>query len=164
MDSQYLQAGQIVNTHGIRGEVRIMPWCDGPEFLLDFPVLYIDGQAIEVLSARVHKSFVLAQLRGVDSVEAAVRLKSRIVCIARADVHLPPGRFFVADLIGLRAVDPVSGETIGTLTDVESKPAHDVYTITEDDGAVHLVPNVPAFVGSIDLTSKTVEISLIEGM
>ena len=74
MKNRYLEAGEIVNTHGIRGEVKINPWADGPEFLLEFSELFLNGRPYEVESARVHKSVVLAKLRGVDTVEEAQKL------------------------------------------------------------------------------------------
>ena len=57
MKNQFLEAGQIVNTHGIRGEVKIVPWCDSPEFLLQFGTLYVDDKPLNVLEARVHKGW-----------------------------------------------------------------------------------------------------------
>ena len=69
MKNQYLEAGQIVNTHGIQGEVKIVPWCDTPEFLCQFHTLYVDGRPVKVRASRVHKGNVLASLEGVDTVE-----------------------------------------------------------------------------------------------
>ena len=65
MKNQFLEAGQIVNTHGIQGEVKIVPWCDTPEFLCQFDTLYLDGRPVKVLARRVHKGNVLAKLEGV---------------------------------------------------------------------------------------------------
>ena len=67
MKLQYLEAGQIVTTHGVRGEMKILPWADGPEFLLDFDTFYLKGKPYEVLSSRVHKTCVLAKLKGIDT-------------------------------------------------------------------------------------------------
>ena len=105
MKNQFLEAGQIVNTHGIRGEVKIVPWCDSPEFLCQFEVLYLDGRPLKVRSARAHKGNVLAFLEGVDDVNAAMALKGKIVSIDRTGVELPDGRHFIADLIGLEVLD-----------------------------------------------------------
>ena len=109
MKQRFLEAGQIVNTHGIRGEVKIVPWCDSPEFLCGFDTLYIDEAPIRLRAARPHKGNVLAALEGVDTVEGAMALKGKTVHIDRADVTLPEGRHFLADLIGLRVVDADNG-------------------------------------------------------
>ena len=100
MKNQFLEAGQIVNTHGIQGEVKIVPWCDSPEFLLQFGTLYLDGTPVRVRAARVHKGNVLAALEGVADVNAAMALKGKIVSIDRSGVVLPEGRHFIADLLG----------------------------------------------------------------
>ena len=75
MKKQFLEAGEIVNTHGVGGEVRIQPWTNTPEFLLDFRTLYIDGRPVRVLRARVHKSCVIARFDGVDSFDGANALR-----------------------------------------------------------------------------------------
>lgn len=105
MLSEFLEIGQIVNTHGIRGEVKLVPWADSPEFVCQFSTLYADGAPLKVSSARVHKGNVIAKLEGVDDVNAAMLLKGKTVHIRRADARLPEGSFFLADLIGLDVVD-----------------------------------------------------------
>ena len=74
MKQQYLPAGKIVSTHGLRGDVKILPWADSPEFLLDFDTVYLAGKPYTVEDARVQKTCVLMKLAGVDSVEAAESL------------------------------------------------------------------------------------------
>ena len=91
MEKQLLQAGQLVSTHGVQGEVKILPWADGPEFLLDFDTFYLNGKPYEVVSSRVHKTCVLAKLRGVDTPEQAQLLRGQTVSIDRSGVKLPEG-------------------------------------------------------------------------
>ena len=113
MKHPYLQTGKIVSTHGVHGEVKLLPWADGPEFLLQFHTLYLDGKAYQVEQSRVQKTCVLLKLEGVDTVEAASALRDKVVSIARADAKLPEGSLFIADLLGLPVYD---GETLlGTL-------------------------------------------------
>ena len=111
MKNQFLEAGQIVNTHGIQGEVKIVPWCDTPEFLCQFDTLYLDGRPVKVLARRVHKGNVLAKLEGVSDVNAAMVLKGKTVFIDRTGVELPDGRHFIADLIGCWT--PTAGKSWG---------------------------------------------------
>ena len=89
MKKQYLPAGKIVATHGLRGDVKILPWADSPEFLLDFDTVYLAGKPYAVEDARVQKTCVLIKLAGVDSVEAAARLRDAVVEIDRDDAKLP---------------------------------------------------------------------------
>ncbi len=163
MKNQFLEAGQIVNTHGIRGEVKIVPWCDSPEFLCSFSTLYLDGAPIKVRAARVHKGNVLAQLEGVDDVNAAMRLKNKVLHINRADVQLPEGRHFLADLVGLTVIDDDTGETIGTLTEVLTPPAHEVYVV-RGETKEYLIPAVDAFLRGTNVDEGWVRVHLIDGM
>ena len=159
---RFLEAGKIVNTHGIRGEIRIQPYADSPDFLTGFKRLYIGGEPVEVLSARVHKGCVIAALFGVDGIDAAIKLKNKIVFIDRNDAPLEEGRHFIVDLIGLLALDAQSGEELGTITDILSLPANDVYVI---NGAHEiLVPAVPDFVNEINIENGYIKLRLIEGM
>ena len=159
---QWMESGRIINTHGVRGELKIEPWCDSPDFLLDFKELLIGGTVYDVNSMRVHGKMVLACLDGIESVQDAVRLKGCLVSIDRTDVALPEGRYFVQDLIGLSVVD-CDGIRIGTLYDVLNMPAHDVYIVRGEDGE-HYIPAVPEFVTEMDPEKGFITVRMIEGM
>ena len=163
MKQQYLQTGKIVSTHGVRGKVKLLPWADSPEFLLQFDTLWIGGRAYRVESSRVQKTCVLLKLEGIDTVEAASALRDKIVSIARADAKLPEGSLFIADLLGLPVYD---GETLlGTLAEVMPTPANDVYVVKSEDGQEHLIPAVPdVFIKSVDLDANRMEVQVWEGM
>ena len=162
MKHPYLQTGKIVSTHGVHGEVKLLPWADSPEFLLQFDTLWLGGRAYRVESSRVQKTCVLVKLAGIDTVEAASALRDQVVSIDRADAQLPQGSIFIADLLGL----PVyAGETpIGRLTDVMSTPANDVYVVKGEDGQEHLIPSVPDFVLERNLDEGYIRVRRIEGM
>ncbi|MDR2671267.1 MAG: ribosome maturation factor RimM [Oscillospiraceae bacterium] len=164
MDKQFLEAGVIVGTHGVRGEVRLNPWCDDVAFLSGLKTLHIAGRAYALLSARPHKHLALLRFEGVDDVTAAQALRGQVVYADRAEAALPEGRFFIRDLIGLSVVDCASKQPVGTLTDVWQQPAHDVYVVRDAEGREHLIPNVPAFVQEIDWPGRTIRVTLIEGM
>ena len=85
---ELLEAGKIVAIHALKGEARVQPWCDGPEFLTRFKTVYLAGEPVKVRSARPSKNVVLLKLDGVDTPEAAQKLVNRVVCINRADVKL----------------------------------------------------------------------------
>ena len=157
---QLLDAGEIVSAHGVRGELKLLPWTDSPEFLLDFGRLSIDGRWFEVQRSRVQKTCVLFKLRGVDSVEDAARLVKKIAKIDRDDAPLPEGSHYIADLVGLRVFS--EGEPIGRITEVLSMPGNDVYVVRGRHS--YMIPVVRAFVDEPDLEAGTVNVRLIEGM
>lgn len=161
MKDQYLECGRIVNTHGIRGEVKIVPWADSPEFLCGFSTLYIDQAPVKVRSARVHKGNVIALLEGVDDVNAAMLLKNKTVCIDRDDAELPEGAFFLADIIGLDVVDE-DGRKLGVLKDILSPSLQQVYVV-EGDREI-LIPAVPEFILETNVDGGYIRVRLIEGM
>ena len=162
MKQQYLQTGKIVSTHGVRGEVKLLPWADSPEFLLQFHTLYLDGKPFRVEQSRVQKTCVLLKLEGIDTVEAASGLRDKIVSIARADAKLPEGSVFIADLLGLPVYN--GDMLLGRLTEVMPTPANDVYIVRAEDGQEHLIPAVPDFILERNLDKGYIRVRLIEGM
>ena len=151
MKNRFLETGRIVNTHGIAGEVKIMPWADEPEFLLEFNTLYIDGQPMEVASARVHKNSVLVKFQGVNDINAAVKYRDKVVCI------------FLADLMGLEVRDADSGEVLGKIVDVLTPPASNVYVV-RGGKQEHMIPAVDEFVVETNVDEGYLRVRLIEGM
>lgn len=163
MKQEFLEVGQIVSTHGVRGEVKVMPWADDPEFLLEFDTLYLGGRPVRVRTARVQKTCVLLKLEGVDDLDAAAALREQVLSIRRADAKLPEGSVFIADLIGLPVM--ADGETIGRLTDILSRPGNDVYVVTAaDKKREYLIPAVPEFILERDVDEGYIRVRLIEGM
>ena len=163
MKKEFLEAGKIVNTHGVRGEVKIMPWADSAAFLQDFDTLYIDGAPVKLLSSRVHKQMLIAKLEGVSTIEAAIALKNKLVTIRRADAELPDGDFFIQDILDLPVIDE-TGTPLGTLKEVLPRPAADVYVVVTEDGTERLIPDVPAFILEKNLDEGFIRVRLIEGM
>lgn len=161
MEKRFLEAGEIVSTHGIQGEVKILPWADGPEFLLKFKTLYLNETPYEVVSSRVHKTCVLAKLKGIDTPEEATLLRGKCVCIDRTDVKLPKGTVFIADLLGCRVLDD-EGREIGIIKDVLTMPSSDVYVIKGEKN--YMIPSVKEFVKEINVDEGFVRVHLIEGM
>ena len=157
-----IEAGRIVNTHGVQGEVKIEVWLDSPRFFKSFRRLVLpDGGDRKVLSAREHKGFVIARLEGVEDVNAAMRLKGLTVSVRREDAALPRGAFFLQDIIGAQVVDE-EGRGIGTLCDVMETPASNIYVVRGE--REHLIPAVPEFVKKTDADAGIITVHLIEGM
>ena len=148
----YLECGKIINTHGVRGTVKLESWCDSPAILADLPTLWrkIGGEfcPIRVLRTSIFKQFVLADLEGITDVDAAVPLKNTIVYAAREDLD-PGDGFFIADLIELPVFDETSGTKVGVLRDIINRGAQDIYVIDTPNGE-RMIPVVDEFVSRVD--------------
>lgn len=160
MKKQFLDAGQIVTTHGVRGTVKVLPWADGPEFLCLFERIYLNGQEYEVESCSVQKTCVLLKLAGVDTVEAAQALRNLVVRVNREDVELEEGTVFIADLLGLPVY--ADGQEIGKVADVMTMPGNDVYIVKGEHE--YMIPAVKEFVLETNVDEGYVKVKLIEGM
>lgn len=162
MKKQFLEAGKVVNTHGIRGEVKITPWTNSAEDFCELEILYIDEVPIKLLGARVHKNSIIARLDGINSVDDAVRLKNKTVFADRRDIELPKGEHFIQDIIGIDVFDADSGDKIGTVKDILPLPGGNVYEISGE--RTILVPAVEEFIIETDIDAGTMKVRLIEGM
>lgn len=158
---QYIEAGRIVNTHGVAGEVKIEVWLDSPQFMKKCGRIFIDGAPLKIISAREHKGFLLAKLDGVNDVNAAMRLKGREVRIDRSDAPLPRGAYFLQDIIGAAVVDE-AGNAVGTLEEIMETPASRIYVVRGE--REHMIPAVPEFILAADAERGIVTVHLIEGM
>ena len=163
MKSPFLETGQIVNTHGIKGEVKVVPWADSPDYLKQFHTFYLGDKPLTALSVRVDKTNVLIHFEGIDTVEAAMKLKGKTLSVARSDARLPQGRHFLADLMGLTVIDTATGRELGIVEDILTPPAHNVYVV--GGGARrYMIPAVPAFIAETNVEDGYIKVNLIEGL
>ena len=161
----FLEAGQIVGTHGVRGEVRVQSWCDSPEIFASLKTLYWDAagtQPVRVKS-RVQKNLALAKLEGVDTVQDASVLRGRILYLNRRDLDLGD-RYFIQDLVGLSVVDADSGTVYGELTDVSNTGANDIYHMRTPDGREILIPVIPDIIRRVDIDGGRIAICPMKGL
>lgn len=158
---QYIEAGRIVNTHGVNGEVKIEVWLDSPQFMKKCGRIFVGGNPVRILSGREHKGFLLARLEGVDDVNAAMCLKGKNVFIDRSDAKLPKGAFFLQDIIGASVVDE-QGREVGRLAEIMETPASMIYVVRGE--AEHLIPAVPEFILNTDAEAGVITVHMIEGM
>ena len=160
-----LEAGKIVTVFGLKGEVKVQPWCDTPEFLCEFDTLYYkSGTPVNVERARVQKNMVIMKIEGTDSVEEAQKLRNRVLYIDREDVELDEGCYFIQDLIGLTVMESKDGKVYGKLSDVSRTGANDVYHIKAEDGKEYLIPAIPEVIDSIDLEGGIMKITALDGL
>ena len=166
MLKKYLETGKIVTTHGLKGAVKIYPWNDDPEELLDFDRLYLrKGEtALEVEDGWAQGNMVVLKFAGIDTIEQAQKLRGMVLYLDRDDVELEEGQHFVQDLLGMEVVDADDGHVYGKLTDVSKTGANDVYHITSPDGKVHLIPKIPQVVLEINVEQERMVIRPLKGL
>lgn len=166
MKKQFLECGRIVSTHGIKGDVRVQPWSDTPDFLLDFETLYFDEgrKAVRIEKARVQKNIVLLKLVGTDSLESAAQLRGQVLYVNRDDVAMEPGEYFVQDLIGCEVKDADTGKSYGKVYDSRPTGANDVYYLRDDKGCERLVPVIPQVVLERDIENGLIYIRPLPGL
>ena len=168
MIKNYLEIGQIVSTHGIRGEVRINPWCNGPEFVKKFKTLYKDANGkdfFKVVSCRPHKNVAIATLEGIDTVEMAQSLKNTVLYIKREDAHLPDGEWFISELLGCKVIDNENNEICyGEITDVAETGANDVWYVKTASGEEVLIPAIPDVIVKCDVANEKIYINALRGL
>lgn len=165
MSAEYLEIGKIVAIHALKGEMRVQPWCDTPDFMSRFKRMFLDGVEYKVRSARPSKNIVILKLAGIDTPEDAQKQVNKILTVDRADIKLGKGVYFIADLIGLQVVDADHPETVyGELTDVSQTGANDVYHIRFADGKERYIPAIPQVVVQTDLENRIMRIRPLDGL
>ena len=156
---------QIVNTHGVRGEVKALHYTDGESFFKKVKTVYKeDGTPIKILSWRFQKGSVLMTLEGVDTMELAEKMRFTKLYAKEEDLpKLPKGEYYFFELIGLKAMLS-DGSELGDVTDVIENNASNLLEIRKTDGEKVLIPNIPVFVGEVNTDAGTILITPIEGL
>ena len=145
---KYLEAGKVVTTHGVRGEMKLELWCDGVAFLKKVGRLYTTpqgGRCYKITSIRPQGQMALLQLEGVSDMDAARALRGQVFYFDRDDATLPAGKWYVADLIGCEVRDADTGKVYGVVTSVDHPGAQDIYTVKAPSGREYMFPGVDAF-------------------
>ena len=158
MRLQFLEAGEIVTTHGIKGDMKVLPWVDSPDVLCEFDRCRIDGVEYIIESCRVQKTCNLLKLNGIDTVEQAQAMRGKTVELFREDID--DEVIFAAELIGMEVF--CRGELLGKITVVLDYPGNSVYVVSGQHE--YMIPAVKQFVLSTDLDANVMEVSIIEGM
>ena len=158
MKLQFIEAGEIVTTHGLKGEVKVLPWIDSPEDLCDFDRCRIDGKEFKIESCRVQKTCNLVKLSGIDTMEAAQAMHGKTIELYREDID--DEVIFAAELIGMKVI--CNGEELGKIVDVLDSPGNKVYVVKGH--YEYMIPAVSAFVLDTDLEKNEMQVRVIEGM
>ena len=165
MKKQFIETGKIVSTHGIRGEVRVQPWCDTPEFLTAFKTLYLNEgrDVLNIIRSRAHKNIVIMQIKGITTIEQAQALRDKVLYIDRKDALLEDGEYFQCDLFGALVYDVDTNEPLGEIVDVSKTGANDVWHIKKD-GKEYLIPSIPDVVIDVNIDEEKVLIRPLKGI
>ncbi len=166
MKQPFIETGKITGTHGIRGEMRVQPWCDTPEDLLQYKTLYLDAKgtkSLQVAGMRVHKSMVILKAKGIDSIADAEAFREQVIYLNREDLHLDEGQYLVVDLIGCQVFHTQTNEPLGEICDVSGTGANDVWHIKKD-GKEYLIPAIPLVVDHVDVDNSRITITPLKGI
>lgn len=166
MLKKYLETGKIVNTHGIKGEVRIQPWCDSPEFLKKFEGFFTDGEGktfLKLQSLRPAGETAIAKFEGIEDVNAASSLRNKVIFIDRNWVELPKGSYFEQDLLGLTVKDDENGTVYGTIGEVGRTGANDIYRV-DKDGKEVWIPAIKDVIKSTEPENGVMLITPLKGL
>ena len=155
---QFIEAGEIVSTHGLKGEMKVLPWVDSPEILCEFDRCRISGKEYTIEACRIQKTCNLLKLEGIDTIEAAQLMRGKTVELYREDID--DEVIFAAELIGVEVF--AAGENIGKIVEVLDYPGNSVYVVKGKHE--YMIPAVKAFILSTDLEKNEMQVNLIEGM
>lgn len=164
---EFLEAGKIINTHGLRGEVKVVAWMDSPDDFEKLESVYIGSgegkKSYDVESVKYQKNNLIVKLGGVDNADSAQKLKNCILYAAREDLgELPEGVYYIADIIGLPVYDK-SGELIGVVSDIFNTGSNDVYEIRREEKKALYLPMVGDCI-AIDIENGRITVNIPEGL
>lgn len=158
MKLPYIEAGEIVTTHGVRGEVKVLSWLDSPEMLCEFDRCRISGREYVMDSVRVQKTCNLVKLRGIDTMEDAQKLRGKTMELYREDIS--DELIFAAELVDVEVF--ADGVSIGRIKEVLDYPGNSVYVVQGE--REYLIPAVKEFILSTDLERNQMQVKLLKGM
>ena len=158
MKLPYIEAGEIVTTHGVWGEVKVLSWLDSPEMLCEFDRCRIEGREYSMDAVRVQKTCNLVKLRGVDTMEDAQKLRGKTMELYREDIS--DELIFASELVDVEVY--ADGACIGKIKEVLDYPGNSVYVVQGE--REYLIPAVKEFILSTDLEKNQMQVKLLKGM
>lgn len=164
---EYISIGQIVRTHGIRGDVKVYPLTDNIERFDKVDYVYIEEDSrlvtLNVANVKYLKNMVIIKFKGIDDVQSAERLRNKYIKVHRKDaVKLPEDTFLICDLIGHNVYDE-TGEYLGKVADVFQTGSNDVFVVKSEDKEI-LIPGLKSIFKEVDMKNKKMIVELPEGL
>ena len=156
----HLEVGKIINTHGLRGEVKVVPWTDAPEVFEDIKRVFIkkneEEMPLEIVHIKYQKNNIIVKFKELSDINEAERLKNSVLYADRSELgELPDGVYYIADLIGME-VKREDKSLIGILKDVLQTGANDVYVVGREGEKELLIPVIDSVVLSVDPDNKEI--------
>lgn len=163
-----LEVGKIVNTHGLHGEVKVVPWTDYPEVFEDIEYVYVkrkgEYERLDVAGIKYQKGNIIVRFPQIKDINEAEKYKNQVLYAEREVFgELPEGVYYIADLIGLEVVKE-NGETVGIITDVLNTGSNDIYEVKREGRKNLLIPVIDEVVLNIDMENKKVTVRMMEGL
>lgn len=159
-----IEVGKIVNTHGVRGDIKINPYIDDVEAFRDFEFIYVNDIKLKIKGVKFVKRNPILSIEGIDSVEKAEKYRNISAYVDEEMLpELSDNEFYIKDILGLSVLTE-EGETLGTVTEVYKTGSNDVYEVLKEDGKKFLIPAIAQVVKEIDIRNKKMIIELLEGL
>ena len=168
MKQEYFEIGQIVNTFGIKGFVKVKPFTDDLERFEELESIYIvknkELKEFNIEQIKYHKNLVLIKFKGIDDINMAEKYKNCYIKIKRENTRkLPQNTYFIADLIGIKVYDE-KGNFLGKVDDIYNNKIHDIYVIKDDLGKQILLPSIKEVIKQVDIDNDKIVVHLIDGL
>lgn len=166
--TKYLEVGQIVNTFGIKGMVKVKPFTDDIKRFDELKTVYVEKNSnqteYEIEEVKYHKGMVLIKFKGIDKVEQAEMLRNTYLTVSRDSVEeLEEGRYYIVDLLGLEVYTDEQ-ILLGTLEDIFNTGSNDIYVVKDKQGKQILLPAIQDVVKQIDIENKKIIVHLLPGL
>ena len=166
--TKYLEIGQIVNTFGIKGMVKIKPFTDDINRFDRLKKVYISNKngkkEYQIQEVKYHKNMVLMKLEGIDTVEQADLLRQSYLLVNRDDEEpLEEGVYYIVDLLGLEVYTD-ENKLLGKVEDIFNTGSNDIYVIKDEMGKQILLPGIPEVLKNVDLEKGRITVHLIPGL
>lgn len=163
-----LEVGKIVNTHGLRGEVKVVPWTDYPEVFEDIESVYIkkksDYERLDLAGIKYQKNNLIIRFVQIKDINEAEKYKNQVLYAEREALgELPEGVYYIADLIGLDVIKE-DGERVGVIADVFNTGSSDIYEVKRDGKKNLLLPVIDEVVLNVDMENRRVTVRMMEGL
>lgn len=165
---KYFEVGQIVNTFGVKGMLKVKPFTDDANRFEELKKVYICKkeklEEVEIEEVKYHKDMVLLKVKGIDDMNEAEKIKGLYLKIDRKNAKkLPKDTYFIADLLGLQVYSD-TGELLGKVDDIFRTGANDVYVIKDEKGKQLLLPGIPDVIKEIDLEKEKIIVHILKGL
>ena len=161
---RYFDVGKIVNTHGIKGNLKVVSHSDDPDKFFNLERVIIDGKDFEIEHAQGNKQFILLKLKGIDDMNAAIKLKGKMLKVPETDaLVLEEGEYYIRDIYDMEVYE-ADGEFLGVISDILFTGANDVYIVKKEGAKDLLIPAIKECIVDVDVEAKKMTVKLLEGL